>query len=287
MPHVTKFESNMLCHPNVLLTFDIWRLKYKQKTNKLTIRCAIPDCWCFSEKKFRENISEYLGIDKREISETDGIENTKTRLDIAQWDCTWLIIRGIERGKKSNRFVIGTMNNENRTTTKNVSYSALIANSQMIVDYCGKLVTSVLYSTRNYLCLSKPPPPWQPQPQGKQWNKLNVKLVVKETIWCQRGPWCHGEHWCKVSGSKWTTGKRENNWANSICLTPIKALSSVMVTCLARSTAVATCCWCWNEKKGSKKGPMQNWYEANLLWEIRQNLSDYRVEAFGDLRLPK
>lgn len=28
-------------------------------------------------------------------------------------------------------------------------------------------------------------------------------------------------------------------------LTPMIALSSLMVTCFARSTAVATCCWCW------------------------------------------
>lgn len=31
-------------------------------------------------------------------------------------------------------------------------------------------------------------------------------------------------------------------------LTPMIALSSVIVTCFARSTAVATCCWCWKLK---------------------------------------
>ena len=33
------------------------------------------------------------------------------------------------------------------------------------------------------------------------------------------------------------------------------AFSSVMVTCLARSTACATCCWCWGSKAGSEVGP--------------------------------
>lgn len=32
--------------------------------------------------------------------------------------------------------------------------------------------------------------------------------------------------------------------------TPMMAFSSVIVTCLARSTACATCCWCWREWKG-------------------------------------
>lgn len=34
-------------------------------------------------------------------------------------------------------------------------------------------------------------------------------------------------------------------------LTPIMALSSVMVTCFALSTAEATCCWCSCERNGS------------------------------------
>lgn len=33
-------------------------------------------------------------------------------------------------------------------------------------------------------------------------------------------------------------------------LTPIIAFNSVMVTCLARSTAAATCCWCSCDKNG-------------------------------------
>lgn len=34
-------------------------------------------------------------------------------------------------------------------------------------------------------------------------------------------------------------------------LTPIIALSSVIVTCFARSTADATCCWCSFDRKGN------------------------------------
>lgn len=38
---------------------------------------------------------------------------------------------------------------------------------------------------------------------------------------------------------------------NNPLLTPIMAFNSVMVTCFALSTAVATCCWCSWAKKGS------------------------------------
>lgn len=51
--------------------------------------------------------------------------------------------------------------------------------------------------------------------------------------------------------------------------TPMMAFSSVMVTCLARSTAWATCCWCWREQGGvsctvflTKGGTGDRWGQA-------------------------
>lgn len=53
-------------------------------------------------------------------------------------------------------------------------------------------------------------------------------------------------------------------------LTPIMALSSVMVTCLARSTALATCCWCSCERKGSICAIMAFSLFAISVWKIKK-----------------
>ena len=50
--------------------------------------------------------------------------------------------------------------------------------------------------------------------------------------------------------------KSIENW---ITLTPMIALSSVMVTCLARSTALATCCWCYTSIQIIRKGWKHFW----------------------------
>ena len=60
--------------------------------------------------------------------------------------------------------------------------------------------------------------------------------------------------------------------------TPITAFNSVMVTCLARSTAVATCCWCcsvthvattqrtnWQIKIAKKKLTLVTWLDSTLI----------------------
>lgn len=68
------------------------------------------------------------------------------------------------------------------------------------------------------------------------------------------------EYQC-VLGRKWRPVERiKSSIANATSnirqkkkkniLTPIMAFSSVMVTCFARSTAVATCCWCSWERNG-------------------------------------
>ena len=51
-------------------------------------------------------------------------------------------------------------------------------------------------------------------------------------------------------------------------LTPMMALSSVMVTCLARSTAAATCCWCWKTEMemAAEEGYSSGWLAGWWRW---------------------
>ena len=50
---------------------------------------------------------------------------------------------------------------------------------------------------------------------------------------------------------KWREFMQHNYLYFQHSLTPMTELSSDMVTCLARSTAVATCCWCSCDRNGS------------------------------------
>ena len=79
-------------------------------------------------------------------------------------------------------------------------------------------------------------------------------------------------------------------------LTPMMALSSLVVTCLALSTAAATCCWCWAWRRGVRKWNnmggrggreqvVERYEGINLLGEKWNNLSTDGIQPFSNLGL--
>lgn len=82
-----------------------------------------------------------------------------------------------------------------------------------------------------------------------------------------------------------------------IQLTLTIALSSFTVTCRARSTALATCCWCCRRVRdrtrrreiNCKLASHQSSFLAitHLLGKIRQNLANYGIVALGNFSLSK